>query len=510
MADRKASQGKRHVPAVASVRLRTAVGFALVVICTVVAAAIFEAGSPWSPLLVNVLSWAIAAWMTHKYVHKYPQRYTTYLLAAHLKAAFVMAFLLLIASVIAGPAVISERALWTAFGLFVFADALVSAFRREEELGRHVEVRGQPTKGDTESAETELHFSIDRGGVLERLRYEVPNSVLGSVEGILPDEHRGESAVRFLDRESEANLDAGAEPAAVAVAERRLNDIHHLDEYLRLCANGVAMGGYAFVRYAPFEGVEATLRRRFGRVLYGPAAVLHFLWYQAIPKTPVLGSIQYLITRKGNRVLSKAEAWGRLAYAGMHVVLESDEGRERHLVARRVRQPVHSGRPSYYPIIALQKVGLDGVPIYLHKLRSMFPYSEFLQKRLYEEHGLTSTGKFANDFRITRFGSFVRKYWLDELPQLLDWMRGDVKLVGMRATSPHYLGLYPPEVRDLYIKVKPGLIPPIFDESTNGFDQIVEVEYDYLRQYLDRPFRTDTVYFFRTWTDILRRGVRGK
>jgi lipopolysaccharide/colanic/teichoic acid biosynthesis glycosyltransferase len=155
-------------------------------------------------------------------------------------------------------------------------------------------------------------------------------------------------------------------------------------------------------------------------------------------------------------------------------------------------------------------VGLDGKIIRTHKIRTMFPFSEYIQKRLYEDHGLSSTGKFADDFRLTGLGKFLRKYWLDELPQIFDWLRGDIKLVGMRATSRHFLSLYPKELYDLYVQIKPGLIPPIFDESTTGFDKIVEVELTYLKSYSKQPIRTDVRYFFRTFTDIVFRGVRSK
>jgi lipopolysaccharide/colanic/teichoic acid biosynthesis glycosyltransferase len=160
--------------------------------------------------------------------------------------------------------------------------------------------------------------------------------------------------------------------------------------------------------------------------------------------------------------------------------------------------------------VALEKVGLGGTIIRMHKIRTMYPFSEFLQKRIFEDHGLASTGKFADDFRLTEYGKFIRKYWLDEVPQVFDWLRGDVKLVGMRATSPHFLSLYPKELYDLYIQIKPGLIPPIFDENTNGFDQIVQVELTYLQRYWEHPFLTDVKYFFKTFTDIVIRGIRSK
>lgn len=209
-------------------------------------------------------------------------------------------------------------------------------------------------------------------------------------------------------------------------------------------------------------------------------------------------------------MLSKAEAWGRLSFYGMRVIAESEGDGEVYLVAQRVALPVQNKIPSYYPIVALEKVGLDGKIIRMHKIRTMHPFSEFLQKRIFEDHGLLSTGKFANDFRVAEIGKFLRKYWLDELPQIFDWLRGDVKLVGIRATSPHFLSLYPKEFYDLYIQIKPGLIPPIFSESTNSFKQIVEIEFTYLKSYWEHPIRTDIRYFIRTLIDIVFKGVRSK
>ena len=83
----------------------------------------------------------------------------------------------------------------------------------------------------------------------------------------------------------------------------------------------------------------------------------------------------------------------------------------------------------------------------------------------------------------------------------------DVKLGGMRATSPHYLGLYPPEVYNLYTQIKPGLIPPIFDEETGGFEEIVRVDLEYLRRYWEAPIRTDIVHFRETIGDVFLRRV---
>jgi len=311
-------------------------------------------------------------------------------------------------------------------------------------------------------------------------------------------------------------------PVSLLIGRTRINDVSRLNWFLMFCAKRITEGGFIVVRYMPLENIIKNFKRHYKGLRYWMIFILHFIWYRAIPKIPWLDTLYFSspiawldtlhlsVVKSRNRALSKAEAWGRLAYYGMHVIAESEGDGEIYLIAQRNEMPVHNKKPSYYPVVALEKVGLDGKIIRTHKIRTMFPFSEYIQKRLYEDHGLTSTGKFAHDFRLTEIGKFMRRYWLDELPQIFDWLRGDIKLVGMRATSRHFLSLYPKELYDLYILIKPGLIPPIFDGSTTGFDQIVAVELTYLKSYWEQPIRTDVRYFFRTLTDILFRGVRSK
>jgi len=506
----EAQRKKCWVPLLRNVWIRTGVGLA-VLLASMLVVGVGLGERRLVPLVaVSVASWLVSVLVTDKYTHKYPRRYNSYLLASHAKAAIVMALVLAVLGWVAGPAAVPQGVLWVGFALFILVDALASAFRRRQTLDEQPQVEDPSPSAEGASAPDTVPCPIDKQAVLDRIRSDLSGPVVEFVEQNLPDAHGGNDDVLVLDRVPAAGAVAKTGLAGLVVGQPQLNSIYHLNDYLLLCARSVAMGGYVVVRYAPLEGVAARLRSRYGGVFYWPASALHFLWYQALPKTPLLGAVQYIVTRKGNRTLSRAEVWGRLSYCGMHVIAESGGERERYVIAQRVALPVQGRRPSYYPIIALEKVGLDGKIMHVHKLRSMFPYSEFLQKRIYEEHGLTSTGKFANDFRITAFGKFVRRYWLDELPGILDWLRGDIKLVGMRATSPQYLSLYPKEVIDLYVQVKPGLVPPIFDESTNGFDRIVEVESAYLRRYRGAPVRTDVEYFLRTFWDIFRGGVRGK
>ena len=304
----------------------------------------------------------------------------------------------------------------------------------------------------------------------------------------LPDLQGGSGDVRVLGDVPTAEDTPKSAPVRLLVSRIRFNDVRRLNRFFLSCVGRIAMGGYFVGRYMPLENDARNLKRRYTGMLYRIAFLLHFIWYRAFPKIPWLNALYFSMVPKGkNRVLSKAEVWGRLSYCGMKVIAESEGDGERYLIAQRIADPVQNRRPTYYPIVSLEKVGLDGEIFDTHKIRTMFPFSEFLQKRIFEDHGLASTGKFKNDFRLTEYGNFLRKYWLDELPGIFDWLRGDVKLVGMRATSRHFLSLYPKNFYDLYIQTKPGLIPPIFDESTNGFDQIVQVDLTYLQSYLGTP-----------------------
>jgi lipopolysaccharide/colanic/teichoic acid biosynthesis glycosyltransferase len=97
-----------------------------------------------------------------------------------------------------------------------------------------------------------------------------------------------------------------------------------------------------------------------------------------------------------------------------------------------------------------QRVGRNGVLFRIHKFRSMVNDAS--------AHGLPIT--VGDDARITRVGRFLRTRRLDELPQLIDVLAGRMSLVGPRPELPRYVALYPADLRERVLAVRPGLTDP--------------------------------------------------
>ncbi|RLK48367.1 lipopolysaccharide/colanic/teichoic acid biosynthesis glycosyltransferase [Alkalispirillum mobile] len=105
------------------------------------------------------------------------------------------------------------------------------------------------------------------------------------------------------------------------------------------------------------------------------------------------------------------------------------------------------------------RVGRHGKPFRIFKFRTMRPASEAAGKLTVGE-----------DARITHSGRLLRRYKLDELPQLLDVLRGTMSLVGPRPEVPEYVAYYQADVKEVVLSVRPGLTDyaalEMLDENT--------------------------------------------
>ena len=290
----------------------------------------------------------------------------------------------------------------------------------------------------------------------------------------------------------------------------RVNDFRYLKQYFIQVNGNLKFGGY-FVGCV--QSINVRYNYFFKKYKYPLAVILYTIdlfFNRVIPKLPLLKVLYFAITKGRNRALSKAETLGRLQYYGFKVTAVKELYDRLYFITRKVGEPSKDTNPSYGPFIKMRRVGKDGEIIYIYKFRTMHPYSEYLQKYIHEQNELEDGGKFIDDFRITGWGKFLRKLWIDELPQIISWIRGDLSLVGVRALSFHYFDLYPKDMQKLRVQFKPGLIPPYYADMPKNFDEIIESERHYLLKRKKRPICTQFEYFYKVLWNILVEGARSK
>jgi lipopolysaccharide/colanic/teichoic acid biosynthesis glycosyltransferase len=288
----------------------------------------------------------------------------------------------------------------------------------------------------------------------------------------------------------------------------KINDITRLDDFLDAVNSKLEIPGYFFCCVETKDQRKQRILKKFPPVINYFYYSFDFILKRVFPKLKFTRGLYYLLTRGNNAVISRAEALGRLSRAGLRIKQESFIGNLLCIEAQKNCDPLHENETFYGPMITLPRIGKEGKMIMVYKLRTMHPYSEYIQDYVYELYDLQDGGKFKNDFRITSWGAVCRKIWLDELPMFINFFNGDMKLVGIRPLSKQYFELYREEVRERRIKYKPGLIPPFYADMPAGLEEIQTSELKYLDSFDNQPFFTDLRYFFKSLRNILLHKVR--
>lgn len=174
------------------------------------------------------------------------------------------------------------------------------------------------------------------------------------------------------------------------------------------------------------------------------------------------------------------------------------------LIAFWVR--LDSPGPVYFRQI---RVGLNGREFRIHKFRTMRVDAACTRLQV----------TVGNDARITRAGAFLRRYKLDELPQLLDVLAGDMSIVGPRPEVPRYIAAYPPAIRSKVLSVRPGitdwasvefrsessLLADALDPERVYIEEVLPIKQGYYLRYVDEhSFFGDLRIIFATVIAILR------
>ena len=320
---------------------------------------------------------------------------------------------------------------------------------------------------------------------------------------------RSEERSRWLNEYAEKTWQVPDGEAEVLLSQEHMNAVRYLNRYLRRANAKLKMDGYFVCSFDTARKRKVKIFSTYPRFLAYIIYYIDFLWHRVCPKLYLTRRFYYFCTKKVRKVFPRPEVLGRLCYCGFDVVSEQYIHDRYCVIAQKKRLP--STKHHVYGIfIKLRRVGKDGKLFNVYKFRTMFAYSEYLQSYVYENNQLDEGGKFKNDYRVTGWGRILRKYWLDELPMIINMLKGQMKLVGVRPLSQQYFNLYSPELQQLRIKTKPGLLPPFYVDMPKSLKQIQESEKRYLEAYLEHPFKTDWKYFWAIVRNIVFKKKRSK
>jgi len=143
-----------------------------------------------------------------------------------------------------------------------------------------------------------------------------------------------------------------------------------------------------------------------------------------------------------------------------------------------------------------ERIGLDGRSFRIFKFRTMVDNAYRLGPRLTQKR----------DPRVTRVGLILRWLKLDELPQLLNVLAGEMSFVGPRPEDPHFVRLYTPEQREV-LRVRPGVVGPsqiLGRDELELYPEGVDTEQYYIHHILPQKLQTDLAYVRRArlWYDL--------
>lgn len=157
-----------------------------------------------------------------------------------------------------------------------------------------------------------------------------------------------------------------------------------------------------------------------------------------------------------------------------------------------------------------EALGKDGKLIRAYKIRTMYPGADkHLDSVL--SNGVDNLGKPIGDTRITPGKEKLRRYWVDELPQLYNLLKGDLSLVGIRPRTDKEWSVYPEAHKTNALKYKPGLMGISYSHNNiKDFQQHTEIEAKYIKQKELSPFLTDLKYFSKIMHNIFVKGLRSR
>jgi len=467
------------------------------------------------------LSWVISAYTTHKFVPT--QVATGRLNAFEIQAKFYLKIITLVIlsmiflqlefssavnfiAALAGYSVVSSLLF-----MFLFADKIKNktdeatvVFLKAYEMNDPV----TPSNGRNRNGKYGFNYSEAMESVVKHelefkylKEYEEVFSVLDTILDLNSFDIR-KSAIINSDETKDIQV-RQPDSHQLFINLRVLNDQIKLNDYLLDIRKTLINGGVFVGALLPHHYRYRRYLKKYSFWIANTIYFFDFIWKRVFPKLPITREIYFTFSKEKDRAISLAEGLGRLVYCGFKVLdlAAVDDVVYFAAVKNGTFTPVK--KFFYSPIFKMKRMGKDGKPIYVYKLRTMYPYSEFIQDFVYNHNKLEAGGKFKDDFRVPAWGRLFRRLWIDELPMLINWVKRELKFVGVRPISNQYLSLYSKEHQERRKNFKPGLIPPFYADMPKTIEEIELSEKKYFDAYEKNTIKTDIKYFMKAVDNIL-------
>jgi hypothetical protein len=292
------------------------------------------------------------------------------------------------------------------------------------------------------------------------------------------------------------------------ISLKEVNKYKKINSFLRSINKLLPDAGIYIGCVETYDIRKKKMDKRFGKVLSGILWGFDFVINRVFPRVKYTKNLYFYLTQNKYRVLSLAETLGRLVYCGFDIIEYKEIEGKVYFTALKTREPRYDNEVSNGPFFPMKRVGKNGKIIKVYKVRTMHPYSEFLQDFIVKMYGYNEFGKPANDFRLTGWGKILRKLWLDEIPQLVNVLKGDLGIVGVRPLSQSRFNQFPEDMKRERVKYRPGCIPPYVSLCMPDATGNIEAERIYLHEMAKNPIFTNFKYFTLAIFNIATNRVR--
>jgi hypothetical protein len=289
---------------------------------------------------------------------------------------------------------------------------------------------------------------------------------------------------------------------------RQVNKVKDINKHFISINKLLPDAGIFIGKFESYYNRKRRIFKMYGRRLGWVVWILDLVLNRALPKLSPTKALYKFVTRDKFKVISLAETLGRSVYCGFEIIDYKIINSFTYFAVIKTSEPKKENDPSYGPFFKMKRIGKNGQIIGVYKFRTMHPYSEYLQNFVVQLNGYDEAGKPRNDFRVTGWGKLFRKFWLDELPQLLNVLKGEIGLVGVRPLSQFRFNQLPEDVRTERIKHTPGCIPPYV--ALNMPDAIgnIEAERIYFKDMKKHRWLTPWRYFIKGVYNILTSKIK--